>query len=107
MADQVLDVITFSYKRNEDMQIDSSYKIIDCRILHNPFWFVQKTPELKELDGSDKRIQNLIMNGDREAFDALFNHVRKLYQSGVRKFAFGCTGGKHRSVCMACMIKEL
>lgn len=56
--------------------------------------------------GSDPRIKKLIVDGDADSFEFLLQRTISLFDSGVTKFAFGCHGGKHRSVCMATAFKQ-
>ena len=76
--------------------------VIDVRLLVNPFF----EPHLKNKTGKNSDVQDYI-NKDSEAKDfltktaAYVTYLVKMYEIKERPFftvAFGCTGGKHRSV---------
>ncbi len=77
--------------------------IIDVRCLENPFW----VPELKELTGLDLPVQDYILAHSGEymnQLEALLKlHLSLAQERGFEELhiAFGCTGGRHRSVCTA------
>jgi UPF0042 nucleotide-binding protein len=101
--EEQLEVITFSYKKQEDKNLNPMHQwtIIDCRCLFNPFWSLKKMPHLKDATGEHEEIRKMIVEGDNEAFSVILDRALHLYKKGRRHFAFGCTGGVHRSVCMA------
>src|SRR2546423_1219743 len=79
--------------------------LIDARFLDNPFW----VPELRPLSGRDKAVDDYVMQqpAAAELLDDVERIVRRLlplYQQKGRMHlvvAFGCTGGRHRSVVLA------
>ena len=77
--------------------------ILDVRCLENPFW----VPELKALTGLDLPVQEYILAHSGDYMDKLLALLKlHLSLAGERGFeelhiAFGCTGGRHRSVCTA------
>ena len=93
---------SFAYKRGVPAEADF---VFDARVLPNPHW----DPELRSLTGRDREV--------REHLDAQPEVVRYVGQiedlldtwlpklgSETRSYvtvAFGCTGGKHRSVYLA------
>lgn len=95
-------VQSFSYKRGLPRSVDM---VFDCRFLTNPYW----VPDLRELDGTQDAVAAHVSGDPRFAeFEAkvldlsllllpAYRHEGKSYLS----IAFGCTGGKHRSVVMA------
>lgn len=95
-------VASFSYRRGLPTGADF---VFDCRFLRNPHW----DPELRAADGRDARVQSYIAQDDR--FHAFRGHILDLgdlllpalVEEGKSHatFAFGCTGGQHRSVAMA------
>lgn len=97
-----LSVQSFSYKRGLPRAIDM---VFDCRFLSNPHW----QPELRPLDGRDAPVADYVRSDP--LFDAFFEHVRALTELLLPAFvregkshltiAFGCTGGRHRSVALA------
>ena len=101
-APMVLSVQSFSYKRGLPRGVDM---VFDCRFLANPHW----QPALRALDGRDSAVTAHIEADPR--FNDFFERVRDLILSLLDAFvdegktsltlAFGCTGGKHRSVALA------
>ena len=79
--------------------------VIDVRFLDNPYW----VPELRDLSGRDPAVAEFVMK--QPAAGRLLDDVTKLardflplYLNGRRKHvvvAFGCSGGRHRSVVLA------
>src|SRR5579863_3860903 len=78
--------------------------VFDMRFLQNPYW----DPRLRPLTGKDEAVADFIRADP--AFDEAFARVRdllltvlprfKLNGKGYVHIAFGCTGGRHRSVFM-------
>ena len=101
-AMMTISVQSFSYKRGLPRGVDM---VFDCRFLSNPHW----VPELRPMDGRDERVQTHVAADQRfEPFlDQVFTLVESLLPAFVQEgksklsIAFGCTGGKHRSVVMA------
>ncbi len=97
-----LSVQSFSYKRGLPRGVDM---VFDCRFLANPHW----QPELRARDGRDPGVVAHVEADPR--FAPFFDRVHDLLASLLDAFvdegkssltvAFGCTGGKHRSVAMA------
>lgn len=79
--------------------------VFDMRFLHNPHW----DPELRPQTGRDAPVGDFIRKDP--AFDEAFGRIRDLilqllprYQAQGKAYvniAFGCTGGRHRSVFTA------
>jgi len=94
--------LAFGYKRGIP---DGAAWVVDVRLLDNPYW----VDELRPLDGRDSRVRDFVMrqpaaqdlldNLERTLKDAL-PHYRERGRSQLI-VAFGCTGGRHRSVAMA------
>ena len=97
-----LSVQSFSYKRGLPRGVDM---VFDCRFLANPHW----VEDLRALDGRDPAVAAHVESDPR--FDDFFRRVHELIASLLDAFvdegktsltiAFGCTGGKHRSVALA------
>ena len=93
---------SFSYKRGLPRGVDF---VFDCRFLRNPHW----EEALRPLDGRDDAVQSYVMGDDR--FAEFLDKVRDLSLfvlpaaekegKSYLTIAFGCTGGKHRSVTLA------
>ena len=79
--------------------------MFDVRCLPNPFY----VPELKNLTGASAEIQDFVMS--KQVARELEDRLRSLFDFLLPKYvaegksglviAFGCTGGKHRSVTFA------
>ena len=92
---------SFSYKRGLPRSADM---VFDCRFLRNPHW----EPELRAKTGLDPAVAHYVAQDPRHA--AFSQHIKDLcetllpaYQDeGKSHFtiAFGCTGGRHRSVAL-------
>src|SRR2546428_1391019 len=84
--------------------------LIDARFLDNPYW----VPELRVLSGRDRAVTEYVMHqpAARHLFEDVQSVVRcllPLYQAQGRihiVVAFGCTGGRHRSVVLAGELAE-
>jgi UPF0042 nucleotide-binding protein len=95
-------VQSFSYKMGLPRGADM---VFDCRFLDNPHW----KPDLRALDGRDSAVAAHVSQDPR--FEPFFTRIRDLVlmvlpahlQEGKShlSIAFGCTGGRHRSVVMA------
>jgi P-loop ATPase protein family len=94
--------LAFGYKRGIP---EGAAWVVDVRLLDNPYW----VDELRPLDGRDPRVREFVLaqpaakdlldNLERTLKDAL-PHYRDRGRSQLI-VAFGCTGGRHRSVAMA------
>ncbi len=92
---------SFSYKRGLPRGVDM---VFDCRFLANPHW----DATLRDGDGRDRAVAAFVEADPR--FAPFFARVHDLIGSLLDAFvdegktsltlAFGCTGGRHRSVAM-------
>ncbi len=95
-------VLSFGFKYGIPVDADL---VFDVRFLPNPYY----VEELKALTGNDRQVQEYVMRtGAAQAFlekvDELIRFLLPNYvQEGKNSLviAFGCTGGKHRSVTLA------
>lgn len=79
--------------------------VFDLRTLPNPFY----VPELKHKTGLDKEVRDYVMNSEnsveleRKIRDMVDFMLPQYLQVGKSRLvlAFGCTGGKHRSITFA------
>jgi hypothetical protein len=94
--------LAFGYKNGIP---DGASWVVDVRLLENPYW----VDELRPLDGRDPRVRDYVVNqpaaqellGNLEqTLGAAIPHYRERGRSHL-VVAFGCTGGRHRSVAMA------
>jgi len=97
-----ISVMSFSYRHGVPREADI---VFDMRFLKNPNW----VPELKEMTGRDNAVQNYV-TGDKSYQDfethlkAIFEMTLPGYTASGKNYltiAFGCTGGRHRSVTIA------
>ncbi len=94
--------VAFGYKSGPP---SDAALMVDARFLDNPYW----VPELKELSGRDEAVVRFVMKqpGAGRLLDDVERTVRDLlplYREKGRMHmvvAFGCTGGRHRSVVLA------
>lgn len=100
-------IISFGYKHGIPADTDI---IMDVRFLPNPYYI----KELKQHTGNEKKVKEYVMGfEDAKRFVKLFftmlsNIIPKYVKEGKSylSIAFGCTGGKHRSVVLANILKE-
>ncbi len=93
---------SFGFKHGIPLDVDL---VFDCRFLPNPHW----EPDLRPLSGKDPEIQEYVV--DRESsqrfladLQRMLDHLVPEYQEEGKSYltiAFGCTGGRHRSVAIA------
>lgn len=94
--------LAFGYKNGPPAE---ATLLIDARFLDNPYW----VPELKELSGQDEEVIDFVMKQPAavrllEDVEGLVRELTPLYaEKGQTNLvvAFGCTGGRHRSVVLA------
>ena len=82
--------------------------VFDVRCLPNPYY----VPELKEHDGTEGPVRDYVMNAPEshemlQKLEELLAFSIPLYQREGKSqlvVAVGCTGGRHRSVAIACQL---
>jgi hypothetical protein len=91
--------LAFGYKHGVPQ--DATW-VVDVRFLDNPYW----DPALRELSGRHEDVRRHVL--DQPAAAELINRLEAtlrwavpLYQRDDLTIAFGCTGGRHRSVVVA------
>lgn len=97
-----LSVQSFSYKRGLPTGVDM---VLDCRFLRNPHW----SEALRPRDGRDPEVQAHIAADPLYApfLEQVDRLVKLLIPAFVEEgkahftLAFGCTGGRHRSVALS------
>lgn len=95
-------VMSFGFKYGVPSDADM---VIDCRFLPNPHW----VDELRPMTGLDEPVQEYVSSFDLtisavERIESLLDLLVPAYVSegkSVFTVAFGCTGGRHRSVAIA------
>lgn len=100
-------VQSFSYRRGLPQGADV---VLDCRFLQNPHW----QPDLRALDGGDAAVGAHI--SEDAAFRPFVDGLMAMLDLQLTGFmregrshlhvAFGCTGGKHRSVFVTETVAE-
>lgn len=88
----MIEITSFGYKHGLP---PVGFSVLDCRHLSNP----HHDPDLRPLDGLDGRVQAFVT--EKMAAHNLFRDALCMVASGRDKIAFGCVGGRHRSVAMA------
>lgn len=100
-------ILTFGFKYGLPYDVDL---LFDVRFLRNPN-FVH---DLNPLTGEDKQVQSYVFE-DPDALalmghlDGLLKFLVPLFERERRSYltiGLGCTGGRHRSVAVACRLKE-
>jgi RNase adaptor protein for sRNA GlmZ degradation len=97
-----LTCLSFGYKNG--IPQGSSW-VVDSRCLDNPYW----VPELEPLDGRDARVREYVLRQPAaasllEGLERVLVPLLPEYRShghAELTLAFGCTGGRHRSVALA------
>jgi RNase adaptor protein for sRNA GlmZ degradation len=94
--------LAFGYKNGIP---DGASWVVDVRLLENPYW----VEELRPLDGRDPRVRDFVL--EQPAARELLDNLEKTLRGAIPHYrergrshltvAFGCTGGRHRSVAMA------
>ena len=97
-----LTLTSFGFKHGLPLDVDL---VFDCRFLPNPHW----VDELRPLSGLDPEIQDYVL--DRELtknflanLSDMLDELIPAYDEEGKSYltiAFGCTGGRHRSVAVA------
>ncbi len=103
-----INLLSFGYKFGVPVDVDL---VFDVRFLRNPHF----VPDLKPLTGEYVEIQEFVLENKEgqeflEHLKKMFGFLLPLFEREQRSYltiAFGCTGGRHRSVSMAIYMKEI
>ena len=103
-----INLLSFGYKFGVPVDVDL---VFDVRFLRNPHF----VPELKSLTGECAEIQEFVLDNQEgkdflEHLRSLFAFLLPLFEREQRSYltiAFGCTGGRHRSVAMALSMQDI
>jgi len=95
-------IMSFGYKHGLPLDTDL---VLDCRFLPNPHW----VEELRPLTGLDEPVRDYVLAqplsteflGDIEPLLARLLPAYVAEGKSYLTIAFGCTGGRHRSVAIA------
>jgi RNase adaptor protein for sRNA GlmZ degradation len=101
-ASMELTCLAFAFKNG--IPAESAW-VVDARCLENPYW----VPDLKPLDGRDPRVRDYVLSQPSagcllDGLEATLVPLLAEYRKRGRMeltVAFGCTGGRHRSVVLA------
>ncbi len=93
---------SFGFKHGLPLDVDL---VFDCRFLPNPHW----EADLRPFSGKDPEIQEYVIDRPEsqrflEDLERMLEHLIPQYEDEGKSYltvAFGCTGGRHRSVAMA------
>ena len=97
-----ISVSSFGFKYGVPRDVDIQ---LDCRFLPNPYW----VEELREKDGLNNDVQDYVLKQKNSTpflkdISSLLRYLIPAYETEGKSYlsvAFGCTGGKHRSVAIA------
>jgi UPF0042 nucleotide-binding protein len=103
-AQQGMSLLFESFAYRHGLPADADF-VFDARALPNPHWDAR----LRPLSGRDQGVRDYLdADADTQAFVAqvrdFLDHWVPRFESGTRSYftvAFGCTGGRHRSVYLA------
>lgn len=95
-------LLSFGYKYGIPYDADFT---LDCRFIPNPHW----VPELQPMSGKEKPVSDAVLSLTATEefignFMELFHKVTPGFLNEGKRYitvAFGCTGGRHRSVAVA------
>ncbi|MDY6862511.1 MAG: RNase adapter RapZ [Thermodesulfobacteriota bacterium] len=103
-----VNLVSFGYRHGIPYNADI---VLDVRFLPNPY-FIEG---LKHLNGKDKKVSDYVLNWEitknfiekiKDFINFLIPHYEKEGKTYLT-LAFGCTGGRHRSVAIVNEIKKL
>jgi len=109
VANENLNVLVTSFGFKYGLPVDAEL-VFDVRFLPNPHY----VPELAPLTGQNERVQKFILDSDvsREFRDRVQSFADFLMPQYLNEgkthlhIAFGCTGGRHRSVTFALLMTK-
>jgi UPF0042 nucleotide-binding protein len=95
-------IVSFGFKHGLPLDVDM---VLDCRFLPNPHWI----EELRPHTGLHPDVAGYVLGQEAardfvEQFDGLLDMLLPAYVAEGKSYltiAFGCTGGRHRSVTIA------
>ncbi len=106
--DMAITFMSFGYKYGVPHYADI---VLDVRFLPNPYF----VDELKELTGNDEKVADYVFNCSvsktfLKMTEDFLSFQIPLFECEGKSYltvAVGCTGGKHRSVAVACYLKDI
>ena len=102
-----VNVLSFGFKHGIPQDADL---VFDVRFIPNPFYI----PEMRPMNGADQPVHDYVMSFEEthQFLDKTLDLLRFLIPNYVSEgkdrlvIGIGCTGGQHRSVCLAIEIAE-
>ena len=102
-----VNVLSFGFKHGIPQDADL---VFDVRFIPNPFYI----PEMRPMNGADQPVHDYVMSFEEthQFLDKTLDLLRFLVPNYVSEgkdrlvIGIGCTGGQHRSVCLAIEIAE-
>ncbi len=102
-----INILSFGFKYGVPIDADI---IMDVRFMINPYF----DKELRPLDGKNRKIKEYVLKTEKSEiflnkYIDLLIYLLPLYEKEGKAYltiAIGCTGGRHRSVAVACHIFE-
>lgn len=98
MSRLTITIHSFGFKHGKPT-FERPTQVFDCRDLSNP----HSNRGLRPMTGKDKAVQDYVFRGTRA--EALAKNAIKAAQAG-NDLAFGCIGGRHRSVSLAEVVAQ-
>lgn len=106
-AEMRLTVISFGYKYGIPVDADI---VMDVRFLPNPYYI----KELKNKTGLEKKVGNYVISfpAAKKFIKSFFSMILSIIPKYIKEgksyltIAIGCTGGRHRSVVLASLLKK-
>jgi len=103
----LVSVVSFGYRYGLPVEADLAF---DVRFLPNPHYVAA----MRNLNGTDPQVAEYVFSGPKpaeywEQLTALLDLTLPLHAKEGKAFlciALGCTGGRHRSVAIACRLAE-
>lgn len=104
VSDRGLHVSLLSFGYKYGIPYDADF-ILDCRFIPNPHWI----PELQPMSGQDMPVSDAVLTHPATesfitGFMSIFTGASEGFLREGKRYitiAFGCTGGRHRSVAVA------
>lgn len=103
----MITVCSFAYKLNQDVELPDLYPdadeivVVDCRKLRNPH-----STDLRDRDGRDEAVHDFVFADGRADNLVMEQFHAFIGEPAHYVVAFGCIGGKHRSVACAEALAE-
>lgn len=94
----MIEIMSFGFKYGRPQ---GGHMVFDCRDLPNP----HNVPALKALTGKDEKVKLMVCAHPESG--TILDRAVMAAGNGIEKIAFGCIGGRHRSVAMAELLADI